>query len=84
MKKFNEIWTKSEIEQYVRKNGILVLFENKANEYAIVMHVDKAGDDEIANIKSKIYMMFASHNISDSIMSKINEIAIKLYNKVKK
>ena len=82
MKKFNEMWTNEEINSYLSKNNILILFKNSSNKYTMNIYGD-ISDDQKKQLSVFFRNMFGSHTGTDMIFDKINEIAIKWYNKIR-
>lgn len=77
---YNE-WTDEEVQEYLEKHKVLVLFENHPNEYTtMVIHGD-LDEKQKDKLKENILRIFISSLITPTVCEKINEYAIKWCNK---
>lgn len=83
IKSFRDTWTKDEIAEYVRDYNILVLFEEDwpSREAIIVIH-SKISAAKKDGLREKIIAIFGGRALTDQICDKVNEYAVKWFNKV--
>ena len=77
-------WEESDINDYVSKFGVLVLFKlhlSLGEAEMIIYHSDKMTADHVGKLKEVLAMRFGGTTMNDVLADTINEFAIKWYNK---
>lgn len=84
IKKFDEKWDTEEINEYIGIFNILVLFEilPVIREANMLIYGKNLTDTQKLQLKEFITSMFGGQTLTDDLCIKINEFAVKWYNKV--
>ncbi len=83
MKPYNEEWTEEEINSYIDKNNVLVLFhvDVPTNTACMIVYGTSINSYQKDDLKYQISKKFGGKTLTNTMCENINEFAEKWYNK---